>query len=606
MASWENGRKTAATDLCFDILEANSPANQYLVQLLESKKEISIQEPTESRMKFLFQLLDNLLPKLGVFSRVVKLIRDELYEAVYSFQITADPQPKSETADMVTRVPYFSLFRRIQDERNEEAEKLQSELDCIRELFSERDNELLQLKLTVSEMQNCSETFISTITNLKNELEKKNEEITRINENYQFQEKEKAEQARLYESTITKLQSLLQVTQDQVTSLKQYKKIYDGLQEAFQYPIGKKKKNAILAISSKSPTNRRAIVATKKAHLYSYLEATKHLKYQLLQVQNAVIEDFDVFMEKHRQQLLSKKLQESVEVPDKKEECKEKQRTFQQSIMDISVELNLLNKHSESLQQQLKELETIQHKEQQVEEKAKSAEHTAQASGSRVTSGSSGLGRGSSILSDLTDTLDDSVKNFFFSSRDPDEIVLNKYAAVIYTSCNNGQIYEEVKGVTACRSCGEKTLICPHKISNNSVIELPKNCTHIKISRPRAHIIMMEAKLLQQETQMPIPVCGEGSVISSESSSIACVTKEAILNMVSAEPSNKFRDTTIQPSLAPGACKTQLLQADSSWQWEEKNALNYNFSSIWDHFIMISQLRRELPRTISLVNGLYS
>ncbi|XP_064419186.1 uncharacterized protein LOC102353636 [Latimeria chalumnae] len=364
MASWENGRKTAATDLCFDILEANSPANQYLVQLLESKKEISIQEPTESRMKFLFQLLDNLLPKLGVFSRVVKLIRDELYEAVYSFQITADPQPKSETADMVTRVPYFSLFRRIQDERNEEAEKLQSELDCIRELFSERDNELLQLKLTVSEMQNCSETFISTITNLKNELEKKNEEITRINENYQFQEKEKAEQARLYESTITKLQSLLQVTQDQVTSLKQYKKIYDGLQEAFQYPIGKKKKNAILAISSKSPTNRRAIVATKKAHLYSYLEATKHLKYQLLQVQNAVIEDFDVFMEKHRQQLLSKKLQESVEVPDKKEECKEKQRTFQQSIMDISVELNLLNKHSESLQQQLKELETIQHKSQ--------------------------------------------------------------------------------------------------------------------------------------------------------------------------------------------------------------------------------------------------
>lgn len=58
------------------------------MQLLDDKKELSFQKPTEARMRLLFQVLEDLVPQLGVFSRVVALIRDELYgkTAVYIYR----------------------------------------------------------------------------------------------------------------------------------------------------------------------------------------------------------------------------------------------------------------------------------------------------------------------------------------------------------------------------------------------------------------------------------------------------------------------------------------------------------------------------------------
>uniref|UniRef100_UPI00398F81B7 uncharacterized protein isoform X2 n=1 Tax=Pristiophorus japonicus TaxID=55135 RepID=UPI00398F81B7 len=69
---------------------------------------------------------------------------------------------------------------------------------------------------------------------------------------------------------------------------------------------------------------------------------------------------------------------------------------------------------------------------------------------------------------------------------------------------------------------------------------------------------------------------------------------------VSADQANKSQNDTAQLPTAPGACKLQPPQAESSWQREEKNALGSDFTLIWDHFRKCAQLKRVLPRIISL------
>ncbi|XP_067909085.1 uncharacterized protein [Heterodontus francisci] len=575
------------------ILGATSPANQYLVRLMEDKKELSFKRPTEDRMKLVFQVLDDLLPHTGMLTRVLKLIRDELYDGVYSSQITGSSAPESGIADAITRAPYFSLLDQLQEKR-----LLQKEQDQI------------NLQHTVAELKENNKVLEDHIIFLNEKVHEKTEETKRLHHDHQDLQEAVAKQARCYELTITDLKAMLQATKSQVASLSQYKKVYEELQEGFQYPMEMKKKSSLSTIFTKTPRNRKAVQTTSKTHLLSCIEATKQLEHQLLQVQNSVLEDFDLYLENHKTWFASRKFQnnrddsaycvEELEIQTINKEFAGKQQIFQQSMAEIVTELALINQHKESLQHQLNEQEKCLHQERQDEEKSvKSAPHTTQAPVSKVTSGSSGLGRGSSpsILSGLENHVDESLQEVFSDAFSANEIVLNKYSAMIYTSCTSGTTYEEVKEATMCLSCAEKTLICPHKIGNNCVIALPKNCTHIKISRPKAHIITMEAKLPKAREHVPVP--DTETVTSPESSSLSQIMVDST-SSVSADQANKSKSDTAQLPTAPGACKLQPPQAESSWQREDKNALGNDFTSIWDRFRKCTQLKQGLPRIISL------
>ncbi|GCC22212.1 hypothetical protein chiPu_0000597, partial [Chiloscyllium punctatum] len=205
------------------------------------------------------------------------------------------------------------------------------------------------------------------------------------------------------------------------------------------------------------------------------------------------------------------------------------------------------------------------------------------------------FGSSPSVLSGLENYMDESLKEVFSDVFPANEIVLNKYSAMIFTSCDGGSSYVEVKGATMCLSCAEKTLICPHKIGNNCVIALPKNCTHIKISRPKAHIITMEAKL----EHVAVPACDTVTATVPESYAVSQFLLDSS-STVSVEQSNKSKDDTAQRPSASGACKLRLPQAESSWQREEKNALGADFTSLWDCFSNCAQIKQVLPRTISV------
>ncbi|XP_048465036.1 uncharacterized protein LOC109911229 [Rhincodon typus] len=500
------------------ILGTISPANQYLVRLIEDKKELSFKKPTEERMNLVFQVLDDLLPQMGIFTRILKL-RDELYAGIYSTKITGSSALESRMAAAITRAPYFSLFHQLQEKRNEKAQDVCTELKNLREILLQKEQDQIDLQQSVAELKESNKVLEDHITFLNETVHEKTEAAKRLRQDYRVLQEEVAKQTRYCEETITDLKAMLQITKAEVASLNQYKKIYEELQEGFQYPIEIKKKIAFATTFRKSPENRKTAQTTSK--------------------------------------------------------FAGKQKIFQQSMAQIVTELALVNQHEESLQKQLDEQEKYLLQERQEEEKSvKSAPHTTQASVSKVTSGSSGLGRGSSssVLSGLENYMDESPEEIFSDTFSANEIVLNKYSAMISTSCNGGNSYVEVKEATMCLSCAEKTLICPHKIGNNCVIALPKNCTHIKISRPKAHIITMEAKLPRAREHVTVTAYDTVTATVPE----PCAVSQFLLDSsstVSVDQCNKSKNDTAQLPSAPGACKLQSPQAGSSWQREEKNAL---------------------------------
>eukprot|EP01137_Pigoraptor_chileana_P036191 Opistho-2@31360 len=89
-----------------------------------------------------------------------------------------------------------------------------------------------------------------------------------------------------------------------------------------------------------------------------------------------------------------------------------------------------------------------------------------------------------SALRELADELeaeDNSSGKYNFVPR---EKLSSKYALMIYTSTDNGRNFYALKDAAMCRGCDDRTVICTHKILKEKDVQLPRNCTHIKLCRP--------------------------------------------------------------------------------------------------------------------------
>lgn len=61
----------------------------------------------------------------------------------------------------------------------------------------------------------------------------------------------------------------------------------------------------------------------------------------------------------------------------------------------------------------------------------------------------------------------------------------NKTTAMLLS----GKTFDELACAKFCVSCGEKTVVCPHKITKSDlVVTLPNGCSHIKLSRPMVRV----------------------------------------------------------------------------------------------------------------------
>lgn len=324
-----------------------------------------------------------------------------------------------------------------------------------------------------------------------------------------------------YEKRISGLKSELTQAKDRNKFLEKFKEGYDSLEAAFNDSV----------IIDKNP--QKPIVLTRRAQIIQEIVSAKLLEEQLLTMQNTVIEEFESYLEETKAtptsnvDLKSNGSRTNFRfTPDDEDEARIKQEEnlhkikmrFKQSIDDVKNEFQLIEIQKSSLEDQLAQLE----------EEANAVEKEA----AKKTDRKKSLfhidrERDNKPAEPEDDGEMDFVKIMNSAHHQdpfiPHEKILSKYAAMIYYSCNQGKNYHEFKDARYCPSCGETTLFCPHKVTDNKVLSLPHNCTHVKIVRPTVHIVQEESHadpMPQTPESVHPPSVRPSSTLSSGEASI--------------------------------------------------------------------------------------
>ncbi|XP_052704063.1 uncharacterized protein LOC128180193 isoform X1 [Crassostrea angulata] len=433
--------------------------------------------PNEERIRIAFRVLDDLVPKLGVYTRIFTKIKDDLFDAVYSEDLT------THTDGTVTKIPYFTLMKRIFDERDDKQDLLSEQLEEVKRRLFDKHKQFEESQQKIAQLEENIEELNHKIEGQEEDLRQKEADITRVEEELKEERERSEDMEQRLEGDINDLQDSLDEAHQEIENLARYKKGYDDLYYAF-LETGE---------SSESLDRKiKPVISTKRANLMNNIEAAQKLEDQIMSVMNTAVEEFDKFLEEHKSELM--KIDDRDDLTDAEYEVQEMdieqadqeleavQERFKFNVGDISNELALLKEHCKMLMKQLEILE--QNKPTVTKRK-----------GTGKMPDPAGLNKSDIVLdpdSILSAGLNDDNDDEEGPDADPfipQERVFSKYAAMLYSSNNQGRSFEEFKDAKFCPSCGEKTVICPHKLpGSDKVIVLPHNCTHLKITRPKVRI----------------------------------------------------------------------------------------------------------------------
>ncbi|KAJ3070147.1 hypothetical protein HDU99_002754, partial [Rhizoclosmatium hyalinum] len=93
--------------------------------------------PHKARLRTVFNLLEEIIPTLGPFAPILTILKDELFRSVYSKNLTS-----CETDPFVERVPFFCTAGRVDEARQEEADKANESLAELQQRIRFRDHDL--------------------------------------------------------------------------------------------------------------------------------------------------------------------------------------------------------------------------------------------------------------------------------------------------------------------------------------------------------------------------------------------------------------------------------------------------------------------------------
>lgn len=464
------------------VLSSKSPATKYEVMLLEDASDANKDRPSAERMAVCFSVLDEVVPHLGVYRKIIIMLREELYKAVYSLDYTTMPPKKNiSKTPIVQRVPFFVLVERLYEQRDKTAESLQEEIEKIHKELTLKGSILQERNQTIEELKQKVKSLEDQNFQLTMDLENCNLENMKVTATLEQEKRSHETSKEKYDKRIVNLREQLTKSEDTVKHLRKYKEGYDDLEEAFNGS----------QVFAKRP--HKPAPLTKKTRVVQEIAAAKLLEEQILTMQNIIIEEYDVFIEENQPDKESDTLKGETSFTSKwDEESKamktylkkqaEVEKRFQKSIADIENELQLIEIQISSLEDKLESIVE--------EEKANSKqEDSPKLAGARKEGTTKPLAP--KITHDDDDV--DFVKIMGTPGHAdpfiPHERIMGKYAAMMYYSCNHGKNFHEFKDAKFCPSCGETTLLCPHKVIEQKLVSLPHNCTHIKITRPVVHIL---------------------------------------------------------------------------------------------------------------------
>lgn len=105
-------------------LRNNSAVINFEVAVLESAKITEKTGVSATHTGKCFEMLDEIIPLLGTHSRVIKLLRDELYDAVYSNEYSTGAEDCTSNCTP-QRQPYITLIRKYHNQSQEVAKMAQ-------------------------------------------------------------------------------------------------------------------------------------------------------------------------------------------------------------------------------------------------------------------------------------------------------------------------------------------------------------------------------------------------------------------------------------------------------------------------------------------------
>lgn len=167
-------------------LSSRSPATRYEVLLVEDtpKKGLS-----EERMTTCFHVFDEVIPCLGVYKNVLKMLRDELYDAVYSNEYTTVPPKKGKSrTSYIQRIPYFVLVNRVFEERDKNADQLQANITALENKLNDKDKQLEECNQNIDQLKKSLKESSDKIYNMEIEMENNNLEQRKLEANIQYEQ----------------------------------------------------------------------------------------------------------------------------------------------------------------------------------------------------------------------------------------------------------------------------------------------------------------------------------------------------------------------------------------------------------------------------------
>ncbi|XP_070540507.1 uncharacterized protein [Ptychodera flava] len=604
----------------------HSPATKFEVALIEDAAASKQKKgPTESRMVTVFSVFDEVVSQLGVYSKVMKMVRDEMFEAIYSQEFTSTSHQttkysiatnkaqdkKTEDHTFIQRVPYFTLIQGIYDQRNEEADVLRDQLEKVKKRLQEKHKQLEDAITINSTLKEEMENLRDIISKKNGKINLLEDDILELQDNIEDLRDSADIQKKQMDIENEILQAELKSVQNEVSYLSQYKKGYDDLHESFVERVS----------GDRRRKKKKPVIATRRAHLLNNWSSAKKLEEQLLTVQNQTIEEFDAFVEEHKVELEGKTLKDNVndsqfseeeaELERMDKELQQRQEIFQKTIEALNDELSMIRQHKESLEHQWEELESqYKHEEEIHKSKPPSSRMRPSSKDSLRPNVSSGMGSSRPGSQSALESRSDKAKDIDsvmslgedFDNLDPtmsemdpfvpQETILSKYSAMIYTSTNHAKSFHELKDAKFCGSCGEKTVICPHKVSGDKVVILPHNCTHVKLSRPKVRInVEVREKLY---AQMPKPAVSDSSKLSTK----RMRGRMSIVQPL--KPMQSIADLATTPNCAEEPPAIFKEEKDTTVLGAAHEHQVNSFLQLWDDYKKRTPLTRDVPRPLEL------
>ncbi|XP_045189015.1 uncharacterized protein LOC123546637 isoform X2 [Mercenaria mercenaria] len=580
------------------VLDGHSPVNRYELLCVDHMARGKT-GPDEEKMLVAFQAFDALIPNLGVYTRIFKKLRDDLYDAVYSDDLTT-------TQDgCVTKIPYFIHITRRQNQQSEKMDEMEDQLETVKKRLFEKHKQLEENQRATDDLKQKVNDLNVTIEDMKSDLADKMAGIEKLEKDLSKEKSDRSNERDIMQGDIDDLHAEISDKKEEIDFLSKYKKGYDDLYYAFlDQPE-----------DEETPRQtKKPVVSTKRANIMTNIQLAKKLEDQIMTVLNTAVEEFDKFMEEHKEDLKQIEIKDDItdaefeaqeiDIDNADQQLEAVQERFKNTIGDISNELLLLKQHSIMLMEQLQILEenhpTLMRKgdrlkvvdpavsksgdillskeaEKRVkriqEESIKIQEEFVQSPYLRLNDDNWKELLDSILSAGLGDDEDEADSDPFI----PQERVFSKYAAMMYTSNNQGRSFEEFKEAKYCPSCGEKTVICPHKLPGSErIFPLPINCTHLKIARPKVKINkeLMRELMKQDEEEVTFDLPGSlGNKLD--------ISREHSLRALS------------------GSMMSPDSSRDGTSVTGSESHLRYSLLNMYDDYKQRTNLERNIPRPLS-------